>query len=55
MAACQVAGIAGAGLILPCYLADLAFDTDLLSILAHAALALVACAIIAAVWTDHDQ
>jgi hypothetical protein len=32
MAACQVAGISAAGLLLPCALIDMAFDTDFLSI-----------------------
>ncbi len=39
MAACQVAGIVAAGLVLPCYLIDLAFETDILSILTQAVLA----------------
>ena len=55
VAACQVVGIAGAALILPCYLADLAFDTDLLSILAQAMLAAFAFAAIAAVWVDYQE
>jgi cell shape-determining protein MreD len=55
IAACQVAGISAAGLILPCYLIDLAFDTDFLSILAQAMLAAFACALMVAVWTDYQQ
>jgi hypothetical protein len=49
-AACQVAAISAAGLILPCYLIDLAFDTDFVSILAQAMLAGFACALTVAVW-----
>jgi hypothetical protein len=45
VAACQVAGIGAAGLLLPCSLIDLAFDTDLLSIVAQAMLAAFACAL----------
>jgi hypothetical protein len=52
MAACQLAGISAAGLIL---LIDLAFDTDFLSILAQAMLAAFACALIFAVWTDQGE
>ena len=52
MAACQVAGISAAGLIVPCYLIDLAFDTDFLSILTQAMLAAFACALMVAVWKD---
>ena len=55
MAACQVAGISTAGLILPCYLIDLEFDTDFLGILAQAMLAAFACAIMLAVWTDQED
>lgn len=55
MAACQIAGISAAGLILPCYVIDLAFDTDLLSILTQAMLAAFACALKLAVWTDQQE
>ncbi len=55
MAACQVAGVSAAGLILPCYLADLAFDTDFLSILMQVVLAGVAFALMFAVWTDQEE
>ena len=55
MAACQVAGVSAAGLILPCYLVDLAFDTDFLSILTQAVLAGVALALMFAVWTDQEE
>lgn len=55
IAACQVAGISAAGLILPCYLIDLAFDTDLLSILAQAMLVALACALMLAVWADQKD
>ena len=55
IAACQVAGISAAALILPCYLIDLAFDTDLLSILFQAMLVAVACALMVAVWTGQEE
>jgi hypothetical protein len=55
MAACQVAGISAAGLILPCYLIVLAFDTDFLSLIAQTMLAAFACALMVAVWTDYQQ
>ena len=55
VAACQVAGITAAGLILPCYLIDLAFDTGFLDILAQAMLAAFACALIVAVWTEQEE
>jgi hypothetical protein len=55
IAACQVAGIGAAALILLCYLIDLAFDTDFLSILTQAMLAAFACALILAVWTDQQE
>jgi hypothetical protein len=55
IAACQVAGISAASLILPCYLIDLAFDTDFLSILMQAMLVAVACALIIAVWTTQEE
>ena len=46
-AACLLAAIGAAGLT---YFIDLAFDTDLLSVLGQAALAAFACAAIVAVW-----
>jgi hypothetical protein len=52
VAACQVAGICVAGLILPCYLIDLTFDTDFL---AQGMLATFACALVVAVWTDQEE
>jgi hypothetical protein len=55
MAACQVAGISAAALILPCSLIDLKFDTDLLSTLLLAMLAGVALALMVAVWTDQEE
>jgi hypothetical protein len=55
IAACQVAGISAAGPVLPCYLIDRSFDTDLLSILMQAMLAAVACALIVAVWTGQEE
>lgn len=54
-ALCQVAGIIGAGLIAPCYLVDLTFNADFLSILAQAMLSVFALAAIAAVWVDNNE
>jgi hypothetical protein len=54
-AACQMAGISAAGLLLPSYLIDLAFDTDLLTTLAQAMLAAFACALMVTVWTDQKE
>jgi hypothetical protein len=54
MAACQVAGISAAGLLLPCTLIDMAFDTDFLSIAAQAMLAAFACALMLVVWTGQE-
>ena len=45
MAVCQVAGISGAALILPCSLIDLEFDIDFLSTLLPPMLAGVALAL----------
>jgi hypothetical protein len=55
MAACEAAGIGAAGLLVPSYLIDLAFDTDLLTILAQAMLAAFACALIVTVWNDQKE
>jgi hypothetical protein len=55
VAACQVAGISAAGLLLPSYLIDLAFDTDFLSIVAQGMLAAFACALMIVVWTDQEE
>jgi hypothetical protein len=55
MAACQVAGIGAAGLLLPCSLIDLAFGTDILSIVTQAMLAAFAGALMVAVWTDQQE
>lgn len=55
MAVCQVAGVSAAGLILPCYLVDLAFNTDFLSILMQAVLAGIALALMFAVWTGQEE
>ena len=55
VAVCQLVAISLAGLLVPGALIDLAFDTDYLSILAQATLAAFACALIVAVWTDHQQ
>jgi hypothetical protein len=54
MAACQVAGISAAGLLLPCILIDMAFDTDFLSIAAQVMLAAFACALMLVVWTGQE-
>jgi hypothetical protein len=50
-----VAGIIAAGLLLPSYLIDLAFDTDLLTALAQAMLAAFACALMVTVRTDQKE
>ena len=55
LAACQVAGLVAAGLLLPGSLIDLAFDTDVLSILAQVALAAFACALVVAVWANREE
>ncbi|SEP50786.1 hypothetical protein SAMN02990966_07768 [Rhodospirillales bacterium URHD0017] len=52
-AACQVAGIVAAALLLPGALIDLAFDTDFLDTLSQAVLAAFAMALMLAVWTAH--
>ena len=54
MAACQVAGISAAALLLPCSLIDMAFDTDFLTIAAQAMLAAFACALMLVVWTGQE-
>jgi hypothetical protein len=54
VAACQVAGIGAAGLILPCSLIDMAFGTDFLSIAAQTMLAAFACALMLVVWTGQE-
>jgi hypothetical protein len=54
VAACQVVGISAGGLLLPCSLIDMAFETDLLSIAAQAMLAAFACALILVVWTGQE-
>jgi hypothetical protein len=54
-AALQVAGIVTAGLLVPCYLIDLAFDTDLLLIMAQAMLAAFACALMVTVWNAQKE
>jgi hypothetical protein len=55
VAVCQLAGIGGTTLILPCLLIDLAFDTDFLNMLMQAALAGGALALMVAVWTDQEE
>jgi hypothetical protein len=54
-AACQVAGICAAGLLVPGYLIDLAFDTDIVTIVAQSMLAAFACALIAMVWIGQKE
>ena len=54
-AACQVAGICAAGLLVPGYLIDLAFDTDIVTIVAQSMLAAFACALIAMVWNRSEE
>ena len=54
IAACQVAGIGAAALLLPCFLIDRAFDTDFLSIASHTMLAAFACALMLVVWTGQE-
>ena len=54
MAACQVAGIGAAGLLLPCTLIDMVFDTDFLTVAAQAMLAAFACALMLVVWTGQE-
>ena len=51
---CYIAGISAAGLLLPCSLIDMAFDTDFLSIAAQAMLAAFACALMLVVWTGQE-
>ena len=53
--ACQVAGICAAGLLVPGYLIDLAFDTDIVTIVAQSMLAAFACALIAMVWNGQKE
>ena len=53
-AACQLAGTGAAGLLLPCALIDMAFETDLLSIVAQAMLVAFACALMFVVWTGQE-
>ena len=54
VAACQVAGITAGGLLLPCALIDIAFDTDFLSIAAQTMLAAFACALMLVLWTGQE-
>jgi hypothetical protein len=54
-AACQVAGLVAAVLLLPSALIDLAFDTDIVGNLLQAALAAFAVALIATVWKVEHQ
>jgi hypothetical protein len=55
MTVCQLAGISAAGLILPCSLIDLAFNTNFLSMLMQAMLVGFALALMVAVWTGQED
>jgi hypothetical protein len=58
VAVCQIAGLVAAVLMLPSALIDLAFDTDLLSILLQAVLAVLAAfavSLIVAAWKAQTQ
>jgi hypothetical protein len=54
-AACQITGICAAGLLVPGYLIDLAFDTDIVTIVAQSMLAAFACGLIAMVWRGQKE
>jgi hypothetical protein len=54
MAAFQVAGLSAGGLLLPCSLIDMVFDTDFLSVAAQTMLAAFACALMLVVWTGQE-
>ena len=54
MAAFQVAGLSAGGLLLPCSLIDIVFDTDFLSVAAQTMLAAFACALMLVVWTGQE-
>ena len=49
------AGISAVGLLLPTYLIDLTFGTDILTILLQAMLAAFACALMLAVWMGREE
>ena len=51
----QLAGIGAAGFLVPSYLIDLAFGTDLVTILAQAMLAAFACALMITVWNAQKE
>ena len=53
--ACQLAGLAPAGLLLPSAFSEWAFGTELLSVLAQGNLAAFACALMAAVWNYQNH
>jgi ABC-type Fe3+-siderophore transport system permease subunit len=55
VAACQVAALGAAALLLPTALVDLLFDTDFLSILSQAVLAAFACILIVSVWNTQKE
>ncbi|GEP58466.1 hypothetical protein [Reyranella soli] len=55
VAACQVAGLVAAVLMLPSAVIDLAFDTDFISILLQAGLAAFAVSLIVAAWKAQKQ
>ena len=54
MAAFQVAGLSAGGLLLPCTLLDMVFETDFLSVAAQMMLAAFACALMLVVWTGQE-
>ena len=54
-AICQVAGIGAAALLVPCYLIDVALDTDIVTILMQGMLVAFACALIIAVWRGQEE
>jgi hypothetical protein len=54
-AVCQVAGIAAAALLVPCYLIDVALDTDMVTILMQGMLAAFACALIVGAWSGQEE
>ena len=54
-ALCQVAGIGAAALLVPCYLIDVTFDTDITTMVMQGMLAAFACALIIAVWKGQEE
>ena len=55
VAACQLAGLVAAALLLPSALIDHAFDTDFVSILLQVTLTAFAVALIVAIWKAQKQ